>query len=116
MLARCLIALAFFGTAHADDMARLRALADEGDARAQYDLGTAYQQGTAVRRDMTEARRWWRKSAEQGYPPAQFNMGVAYARGDAVRPDREESAKWLALAARQGYPPAGRLLQEIGKR
>jgi hypothetical protein len=35
------------GAARADDVGRLRVLANEGDARAQYDLGLAYQQGYA---------------------------------------------------------------------
>src|SRR5205814_9466440 len=94
------------GSALADDISRIKADAEAGDAKAQYNLGTAYQQGTAARRDLTEARRWWRKAADQGYAPAQFNMGIVYARGDGVPRDLNEASRWFTLAAKQDHADA----------
>ena len=67
---KAVVLFLFLGAAQASDIVRLRAAADGGDPRAQYDLGIAYQQGAAIRRDLVEARRWWRKAADQGYAPA----------------------------------------------
>ena len=44
--------------------------AELGDASLQYDLGLRYTDGFDVKKDMTEAVKWLRKSAEQGFEPA----------------------------------------------
>ena len=47
-----------------------RALALEGDAEAQYLLGTMYENGLGVRFNDEEAKKWYRKAAAQGYAEA----------------------------------------------
>ena len=84
----------------------LRPLADNGDIRAQLNLGQLYANGWGVRRDYTEAVAWYRKAADQGLATAQYNLGVAYANGDGVLQDDAEAARWYRLAADQGYPAA----------
>src|SRR5215216_4644386 len=44
----------------------LRPLAEQGDARAQYHLGTRYYVSKGVLADYTEALKWFRLSADQG--------------------------------------------------
>ena len=41
----------------------LRPLADQGHARAQYNLGVMYANGQGVPQDATEAVTWYRKAA-----------------------------------------------------
>ena len=43
-----------------------RKAAEQGDAPAQYNLGTMYGNGEGVPEDHVEAARWYRRSAEQG--------------------------------------------------
>lgn len=44
--------------------------AQNGDAKAQFCLGSCYKAGKGVRSDDQEAVKWWRKSASQGYDDA----------------------------------------------
>lgn len=78
----------------------LRAKADEGDAKAQYQLGTMY----GVAKNYPEAVRWFRKAAEQGEAMAQVDLGFHYSNGLGVPQDYAEAVKWYRKAAEQGLP------------
>jgi serine/threonine protein kinase len=54
----------------AKDYARVRLLAEEGNAEAQDDVGFMYESGRGVEKDRAQAVDWYRKSAAQGYQPA----------------------------------------------
>ncbi|HHF3737183.1 TPA: tetratricopeptide repeat protein, partial [Haemophilus influenzae] len=56
-------------------------LAEQGDVKAQYNLGNMYVNGRGVKQDGFEAVKWYRKAAEQGLANAQFNLGVMYYEG-----------------------------------
>jgi len=45
--------------------------ANQGDAKAQFNLGVVYHDGNVVTKDDKEAIKWWRKSADQGNADAQ---------------------------------------------
>jgi TPR repeat protein len=47
-----------------------KALADQGDAEAQFFLGHMYVYGRGVPEDAAEAVKWYRLAADQGHPPA----------------------------------------------
>ena len=66
----------------------LRAAAHDGDARAQNDLGTLFEDGRLVARDFGRAVFWYRKSAEQGYAEGQLNLGRMYRGGLGMERDR----------------------------
>jgi len=83
-----------------------RPLAEAGDRRAQFGLGTLHYEGAGVDRDMAEAARWFRRSAEQGYPPAEFNLGNAYKHGRGVEQSDEQANLWWLKAAEQEFAPA----------
>ena len=74
-------------------------LARNGDAPAQFTLGTMYLRGQGVSVNTTEAARWYRRSAEQGNIVAQTELGVMYAAGIGVRQDYVLAHMWLSLAA-----------------
>ena len=83
-----------------------RKAAEQGDARAQTNLGGMYGNGQGVARDYVQAAVWYRKAAEQGDPIAQFNLGLAYAKGRGVAQDKIQAATWYRKAAEQGFAPA----------
>lgn len=78
-------------------------LAEQGDARAQFQLGWMYENGTGVTQDYAETIRLYRLSTDQGNPYAQHNLGVMYRDGKGIPQDYKEAAALLRLAAGQGY-------------
>lgn len=88
----------------------LRALADKGDAEAQYKLGTAYDDGLGVSKDQAEAFKWFRLAAEQGHAHSQFRVGDMYMSGEGVAKNEAEAVKWFRKAAEQGLPNAQGML------
>ena len=81
-------------------------LAQEGNAIAQYNVGTMYYEGLGVDDNIDEALTWFRRSADQGYARAQSRLGYIYADGDEVRQDYALAVKWFQLAATQGHAKA----------
>ena len=79
-------------------VAKLRRLADQGDARAQYDLGTIYYSGLGVPRDWQHAKKWLTKAANQGNVAAQTMLGVMYSEAN----DYTLALEWYRKAASQG--------------
>ena len=75
-----------------------RALAEQGDDDAQYNLGLIWGKVEYYE----EAVKWLLLAAEQGHEGAQNNLGLMYIRGKGVTQDYEKSAKWFRLAAEQG--------------
>ena len=80
-----------------------RALADQGDARAQNSLGRMYLRGQGASRDYREAMKWFRRAAALGSADAQFNLGDIYLREYGVKQDLIEAARWYTRAAEQGH-------------
>ena len=67
-----------------DPMTELRRQAEQGDAGAQFCLGSMYANGMVVLQDDAEAVTWYRLAAEQGNVDAQLNLGSMYANGEGV--------------------------------
>ena len=87
-----------------------RALAEQGDARAQTLLGLIYHRGFhgggAAQKNESEATKWFLRAAEQGDASAQLHLGIMYSEGRAVPQNYAEAAKWYRLAADQGNAQA----------
>ena len=81
---------------------QLSTMAEQGDARAAYLLGTRYASGRAGVRDDSQAVRWFKRAAELELPEAQFNLGVMYATGRGVVREPARAANWFRLSAEQG--------------
>ena len=95
---------------YATALRRLSPLAEEGDARAQFDIGFMHAYGWGVPSNPAEAITWYRKAADQGLQIAQHFLGIAYVNGEGVRPDDAEAARWFARAAVQGFSQAQYML------
>jgi TPR repeat protein len=83
-----------------------KALAEQGDAKAQFDLGFMYDLGLIVPQDYQEAVKWYRKAAEQGYTEAHFSLSYIYFQGRGVLKDYVQAHMWLNLAAAKGLENA----------
>ena len=83
----------------APNMPALKRAARKGDAKAQYNLGVAYDVGQGVPQDRAEALRWLKKAADQGNAMAQLGLGIAYYNGKGVPQDFAEAYFWTNLAA-----------------
>jgi TPR repeat protein len=95
----------FNGHAYADSSSptQVVALAERGNAAAQYELGRMYQGGREVTQDNRKAVEWYRRSAEQGYAPAERSLGAMYRGGYGGLPQDDAEAKvWYGKAAAQG--------------
>jgi TPR repeat protein len=87
-------------------VASVKEKAAAGDATAQLQLASLYEQGFGVRRDYTQVAFWYRKAAEQGNANAQDNLGALYEDGRGVQQSFTEAAFWYRKAAVQGYSSA----------
>jgi len=92
-----------------------RKAAEQGDAKAQYNLGIAYAMGEGILKDETQSVVWFRKAAEQGLADAQYNLGVAYAEGKGITKDDTQAVAWFRKAAEQGDSGAQANLRQLSK-
>src|SRR5207247_4375042 len=65
----------------------LEKAADQGYAQAQNNLGTLYENGEGVPKDLRKAAKLYQKAADQGYALAQNNLGLLYENGEGVPKD-----------------------------
>jgi len=66
------------------DFVQMKALAEQGDAQAQADLGVIYAEGQGVDKNYEKALKWYRKAAKQGNALGQNKLGVMFAEGFGV--------------------------------
>lgn len=79
-----------------------RPLAENGDAEAQYSLGTLYAEGKGVEQNDATAFQWFERAANQGVAAAQYNLGASYATGAGIGKSDVDAARWFRRAADQG--------------
>ena len=77
-------------------------LAEQGNAAAQFALGSMYIDGHGVPQNDAQAVKWFRKAADQGHSRAQLALGAMYTEGRGVPQSHAEAAKWFRKAADQG--------------
>jgi TPR repeat protein len=84
---------------YAAALKELRPLAEQGDARAQLNLGNIYYKGLGVTQDYAEAMKWYGKAADQGDAEAQLDVGFMYEEGQGVQQNLVLAYMWMSLAA-----------------
>ena len=77
-----------------------RKRAEDGDCNAMNFLGIFYNQGTGVRKDVNQARRWYRKSAELGEVRGLTNLAVGLY--EIAEYHTTESLVYITEAATRG--------------
>ena len=76
--------------------------AAQGLAPAQYRLGTLYERGKGVARDLKAALSWYERAASLGNVKAMHNAAVLAASKDGQQPDYAKAFKWFSLGAAHG--------------
>ena len=101
-----------YGTAvdHVEAVKWVRKAAEQGFARAQYDLGLMYEFGRGVERSYEKAVEWYQKAAEQGAASAQGLLGEMYYYGRGVEQSDVKAAEWVLKVAEQGLAMAQNIL------
>ena len=103
--------------------------AENGDLQAQYLLGTLYLYGEQInmekdidykggplrplRRDWSEAAKWFQKAAEQGHMYSQFQLGYFYEFGKGAEKDYKKAIQWYQKAASQGHEPSRQRMEWV---
>jgi TPR repeat protein len=91
---------------YAAALKELKPLAQQGDAKAQYNLGRIYSARKASSQDQKEAIIWYTKAAEQKDAFSQYTLGQMYAQEKNVAKDYTKSYAWYNLALSQGNETA----------
>jgi len=89
----------------ADSFNAMVALANKGNAEAQYHVGMIHNNGIGTRQDPKQAFEWFQKSTASGDPLGAYKLGCYYAGQFAgvVTPDPNEALKYKLVAAKAGY-------------
>lgn len=81
--------------------------AELNDVNAQTHLAGMYFAGAGVKKDYSEALRWYMPSAKNGYPLSEYYVGLIYQQGDrTVSIDHEKAIAWFKIAASHGFARA----------
>lgn len=113
LFAFALFAFALLGAFAQNDINSIKKAAEQGDAKAQFNLGNCYAKGEGVNKNLKEAAYWYRKAAEKGLSEAQYNLGICYNNGYGIDKDFKEAAYWWRKAAEQGDEEAKEALKEL---
>lgn len=83
----------------ADQFATVSALAEKGDAKAQYHVGLCLLHGINADKNTAKAADWFRKAAEQGHVSAQYQLGLCFEQGIGVAKNVKTALEWFHRAA-----------------
>ena len=84
------------------DLQKWQGLAEQGNAKAQFNLGVIYDSGRGVPEDDRRAVFWYSEAAKRGDANAQNNLGVMYANGRGVPKNDRQAMFWFHEAAERG--------------
>lgn len=79
----------------------VRPLAEQRNQLAEYRLGIHLELGRGIPIDITEAIRWYIRSAESGFVPAQMALGRLYSQNseNGIITDGSEALRWYDMAS-----------------
>ena len=89
----------------ADSFNAMVALANKGDAEAQYHVGMMHNNGIGTQKDPRQAFEWFQKSTASNDPLGAYKLGCYYDGQGAgiVAFDADEALKYKLVAAQAGY-------------
>ena len=104
-----------FKMAHYDNARAIwEALAQRGNAEANFNLGILHEDGLGVAQNIQAALAHYETAALAGSGRAQYRLGLLYSGSATVPRDEAKAGKWLAAAAAQGDKDAAALLARLG--
>ena len=89
--------------------------ANNGNAKAQFDLAIMYANGRGTQKNEKLAFNWFHKSARNNYAPAKHYMGISFLQGRGVRKQKELARYWFKLAIQQGYKNSLNYLSQLNQ-
>jgi TPR repeat protein len=83
----------------------LLAKAEKGNAQAQYDIATLFNEGEAVKEDPQESFQWFKKAADNGHVESQYRIGSYYSTGikEVCKQDYQQALNYFKKAADNGH-------------
>jgi len=75
-------------------------LAEMGDERAQFNIGSMNLKGEGVQQNYVAALTWFKRAASKNYPSATYNLGLMYLNGYGTSIDYLVAIKWFERAAK----------------
>lgn len=102
----CLLILSMPAKAsETDTFVAMVALANKGDAEAQYHVGMMHNNGIGTQRDIGQAFEWFKKATASNDPLGAYKLGCYYDGQGAgvVASDANEALKYKLVAAKAGY-------------
>ena len=106
LLLMCLLTIGCVAAApcisYSKSLTDLVSAAERGDSMAALELGSMYENGKNVQKDLNSAIRWYTIAANNGSTKAQENLGWMYYDGIGVLKDYVQSLQWYIKAAKQG--------------
>ncbi|MDG2087939.1 MAG: hypothetical protein P8J68_04275 [Arenicellaceae bacterium] len=74
----------------------------EGEAEAQFKVGTMFREGQGITPDPKQSVYWYLQAARQDHIAAQYNLGHAFMSGSGAEKDEPEAVRWWTSAAEAG--------------
>lgn len=87
--------------------------AKAGDAAAQFELGSRFNYGRSVPKNVHEALRWLRSSAQRGHVEAQRLLALKFYHGYDITADHAEALQWASRLADAGDVPGQMMLANM---
>lgn len=91
---------------YATAAAKFKEVAEVGDHRAMYALGSMYASGNGVPKDYQQAFAWLSKAAGYGRTDAQYKLGLMYDIGIGAKKNPRRAIRLYDTAAKKGYAHA----------
>lgn len=88
------------------DLNSIRILANEGNHKAQNELGNIYANGALVKQSFEKAKEWYEKAAASGSAEASYNLGTMYQNAIAVDQDYKKALEYYKKASDLGNSEA----------
>src|SRR3990167_1103485 len=73
---------------------RILEKAEGGDAQAQYELATMYENGKGAEQNIDEALKWFNRVAENGHLGSMIDLGWFYQNGQYVEKNIKKAIEW----------------------
>jgi len=77
--------------------------AEAGDPRSMFDLGSIYEFGFGVTKDLRQAAAWYSHAADYGHAQGAYNLATMLESGEAGRKDEVEAFKYYLIARDHGF-------------
>jgi len=79
-------------------------LAERGDHRAMYALGSMHASGQGVEKDLKKSFELFSEAAKNGRADAMYKLGLMYEEGQGVSQNLKKAARYYQKSAKKGYP------------